>query len=405
MKKSLLAVAALGAFASAAQAQSSVTVYGILDEGFIGSTATLNTPSAVNKYTSEGFAPSAQSTSRLGFKGSEDLGGGMSAFFTYEIKMTPDSNQAVNSSTTQNRQSFVGLKKKGIGDFAIGTQYTLVHNAVAATDPGQQNNVLGDLIYTAGTGTALTTLVSSTGQYAYAGGTSYTIRQANALTLNTDNFGGFKGHAMFVNNNANQTQTAATTGGVSNSSGWGLGVDYTYNKLFLTANYQSFLARNTSATTSVYTLFGLGQNNSGGANVNDNQQYYAATYDFGILKAFAQYVNRQSTLNNNSAIYQKYSAEQIGVRSYVTPTIEVWASGGYGNFTPMGTSQPKTNLTAFQLGSNYWLSKRTNLYAIYGQVSQSNSTVSASVATTPSASTGYTSANANNYAVGVRHTF
>jgi len=85
MKKSLFALAAVGAFAGAAQAQSSVTVYGILDVGFQGvttrapysSTNMSQVKSNATRFTGEG----SESTSRLGFRGNEDLGGGTRAFF------------------------------------------------------------------------------------------------------------------------------------------------------------------------------------------------------------------------------------------------------------------------------------------------------------------------------------
>jgi len=91
MKKSLLALAAFGAFAGAAQAQSSVTVYGLLDMGYVG-TSTVQRGSGLNGTTANatpslsqqtsGISGGGQSTSRLGFRGTEDLGGGMNAFFT-----------------------------------------------------------------------------------------------------------------------------------------------------------------------------------------------------------------------------------------------------------------------------------------------------------------------------------
>jgi predicted porin len=97
----------------------------------------------------------------------------------------------------------------------------------------------------------------------------------------------------------------------------------------------------------------------------------------------------------NSNFFVKRSAEQIGVRSYITPTIEAWASGGLGRYSQFGTNQPTANFNGWQLGSNYWLSKRTNLYAIYGQ------TLVSTAATTSTT----TSAGFSNYAIGVRHTF
>jgi predicted porin len=416
MKKSLLAVAAMTAFAGAAQAQSSVTVYGILDMGYAGYNTRQATGTVVNKTTGNTFTQSAESTSRLGFKGVEDLGGGSSAFFTVELGLTPaNSAQAINTGTTQNRQSFVGLKKNGLGDFAFGTQYTPIHNAVSATDPGNTNNMMGNLIYTAGTG--------SQAPASNENGVSYTIRTNNALTLNSDTFAGFKAHAILIANNQNSNQTTSTVttptttqtiaGGINNQNGWGLGLDYTWNKFYATAALQQLKAQNpitytvtnnptTGQTTATFAagapvIFGAGQAATLGTNVQDNQYYIAATYDFGILKAYAQYLNRKVSLQEDSGYYLKRNAEQIGVRSYITPTIEAWASGALGKYTAFGYNNPAANLTAWQIGSNYWLSKRTNLYAIYGQVNTSN--VSIVNNANPA------SANANNYAIGVRHTF
>lgn len=378
MKKSLLAVAAIGAFASAAQAQSSVTVYGILDVGYVGANQRVTTPAAGTlKETTNAFSASAQSTSRLGFKGNEDLGGGLNAFFTVEFEVTPQASTYTNSA---NRQSFVGLNKKGLGAASIGRQYTPIHVAVGKTDPGQQNNVTGNVIYAASTGL--------TGSPVDGNSNAYTVRQSNMLLGQTDTFAGFTGKAFYAMSNQDTTQTAATTGGNTNANGWGLGVDYAWNKLLVTANFQSFKNDTTSSTTafSVSTTGALTV-----ANATDNQTYAAATYDFGILKAYGQWINRKVTSGLNSNGYLSRSAQQVGVRSYITPKIEGWGSMGNGRFNASGSSAPTANFNAWQLGSNYWLSKRTNLYAIYGQEQTSSTTVG--------------SQGGSNYAVGVRHTF
>ena len=397
MKKSLLAVAAIGAFASAAQAQSSVTVYGILDMGYIGTNTrgVTGTGASPNMKTNTNqFGNSAEQSSRLGFRGTEDLGGGTSAFFTAEFNLFGTGNSlsqetSFRSTTSgtgstisglQSRQAFVGLKKNGLGQFSIGNQYTMIHEAVGATDPGQQNNVVGSAIYpVAANGTDLTT-------------GAYTTRAANALVVKSDKFAGFSAKALYnlsqADSSANGSNASATTtgGGNVNNNGWGLGADYTWQKLLVTANYQSFINRTTNGAFST------------AANSNDNQTYVGATYDFGILKAYAGWVNRKITTTNS--LTAERTAQQIGVRSFVTPTIETWASVGNGRFssnTQSGTLAPaanpaSANFTAYQLGSNYWLSKRTNLYAIYGSSQQSSS------ATIPSE-------GANQYAVGLRHTF
>jgi len=429
MKKSLLAVAALGAFASAAQAQSSVTVYGILDMGYIGgstraSSSAITTNGGNTRVTTNKFGQSAESTSRLGFKGTEDLGGGTSAFFTAEFQLYPNdqylsgnsSSKDALSSTGQsggllNRQTFVGLKKNGIGQAAVGTQYTPVFNAGTATNPNGQNNMIGDLVYA-----GAPEIASVGGQAAGAVSASQTNRTANTLTIQTDNFGGFTGSAMYTLANANTSSVAngagvVTAGGNVNASGWGLGADFTIQKFYVAAAYQSLKQLtsttgvsgtpviSTTATSSTFSDWKTAQPSAGvagsGLNVQDNQFLAGATYDFGILKAYAQYISRKATATASSNYYLKRSAEQIGVRSYITPTIETWASGSLGRYTAFGANSPTANMNAWQLGSNYYLSKRTNLYAIYGQ----------QIISTTAVGTTNGSGSASNYAIGVRHTF
>jgi predicted porin len=424
MKKSLLAVAAIGAFASAAQAQSSVTVYGILDVGYIGGNTRASTTAATTKTTVNKFGESAESTSRLGFKGTEDLGGGSSAFFTAEFQLYPADGQlsgnnsvAGTSGGLLNRQTFVGLKKNNIGQAAFGTQYTPVFNAGTATNPNGQNNMIGDLVYAGSPEVAV-----NGGASAGALSASQTNRTSNTLTAQTANFAGFTASAMYTLNNQNVSSSAntagqITSGGNTNATGWGLGADYTYNKFYVTAAYQA-LKQLTSATNNGVTDVanfsakpavwstaqpapGTGTSattasiNGGAVNVQDNQFLAGATYDFGILKAYAQYISRKATATASSNYYVKRSAEQIGVRSYITPTIEAWASGSLGRYTAFGVNQPTANMNAWQLGSNYYLSKRTNLYAIYGQ----------QIVSTAATATTTGSGSASNYAIGVRHTF
>ena len=391
MKKSLLAVAAIGAFASAAQAQSSVTVYGIIDAGF-SSTSSRN---GANKATNALFNGSGNETSsRLGFKGTEDLGGGTSAFFTAELELSPDnSTQVLNG----NRQTFVGLGKKGLGKGAIGTQYTLMHDAVHATDPGESNNVVGSVIRpVAGASTASTVVGSG------SSGANHMVRATNMLKFNSDKFAGFGLNAAYIQNNSNTNQTvtgtatAAGTGGTANFNGWNLSADYTWQKLYVTAAYGSVKQEQNAsiATTTVATPATI----TAGTNPNTttNNTYVAGTYDFGILKAYAGWTNAKITDNFNSSQYLKRTGQQLGVRGKFTPTIEGWASVGNGRYTNYGVGTPTTNFNAWQLGSNYYLSKRTNLYAIYGQTIFSSSSAGG---LTPSG------AASSQYAMGVRHTF
>jgi predicted porin len=420
MKKSLLAVAAMGAFASAAQAQSSVTVYGILDVGYIGSNAregsTFTQKSA--------FGQNAETTSRLGFRGNEDLGGGMSAFFTVELGLTPnnanlsggtahDPIQATaqgSGTAIDNRQSFVGLKKNGIGQFAIGRQYTPVFVAGAATSPGQYNNVVGDMVYAGASSVWAATTSQAQGNN---NGIGYTNRASNAITAQTDRFGGLVVSAMVAMNNQDRTAAGgaggAGTAGTSNTN-WnmsGVGVDFRWQKLIVTGAYQAF---NTDYDTGVAAgtsqpVVSFGGNGvapaanlatftaQARAQIKDNQMLAGAVYDFGILKAYAQYTQRKvdaglgENLNRNG--------QQIGVRGNWTPKIESWASIGNGS-VKSAVNGVTANFTGYQLGTNYILSKRTNLYGIFGSTTTSSTS---GVGQLPGG------ASANQYALGVRHTF
>jgi len=256
MKKSLFALAAVGALTGVAHAQSSVTVYGVIDEGYVGGNTRIANPgqtvngvagssTGVTNSTSSAITSGAESTGRLGFKGNEDLGGGLSAVFTYEVKMDPNAANVIPTDLTQTRQAFVGLKKNGVGTVALGTQYTTIFNANAVTDPGMQNNMMGNVIYDKATGMYPSYSTNSTTNVNDFNGmtnnSSYTVRAANMLSVASDTFAGFQGNGFVVLNNKNTNQTNVTSGantagyalstGTTNSTAWGLGANYTWQKL------------------------------------------------------------------------------------------------------------------------------------------------------------------------------
>ena len=391
MKKSLLALAAMGAFAGAAQAQSSVTVYGILDMGFTGKSNTVPSTGVTTTTTSFSGAGS-ESSSRLGFRGTEDLGGGTRAFFTAEFQLYPTQESLSGNSVNglNNRQSFVGIGQKGIGQVAIGTQYTPIHIAMGRTTAAQQNNVVGDVIY-----------APTSTQGSDTNSAAYTVRQYTSLTAQSDRFAGFTVSGMYVNNNSSTSQTTS-----SNQQGYALGLNYVWTKLNLDAVYQVFKSEQQSLGVNSTTLLPVAMtasaasatNNPNGVNLQQTEMYFGGAYDFGILKAYAAYISRNavSTYNNNLSV--KRTAQQIGVRGNITKTVEGWAAIGNGRTNSVGVSttptqgSPYANFSGWQVGSNYWLSKRTNLYAIYGMTATSSTTTNFA-------------ASASQYAVGARHTF
>jgi predicted porin len=135
MKKSLLALAALGAFAGSAAAQSSVTLFGIVDLA-----ATWVETADVEKYL---LATSGNATSRLGFRGVEDLGGGLRAGFWLEGETFADDGNASAGATAAfnfRRRSTVSLMG-GFGEIRLGRDYTPTFWNWTVFDPFGTNGV------------------------------------------------------------------------------------------------------------------------------------------------------------------------------------------------------------------------------------------------------------------------
>ena len=139
MKKIAMSAAALGIISCGAQAQSSVTIYGIVD-------------SSVRYSTNENAAGGSKvqlaggplSGSRIGFKGTEDLGGGLSALFSLETGFGTDTGalqqQPASGTRLFGRESLVGLQG-GFGKLTVGRQYALIHDMVVSYDVYALSNV------------------------------------------------------------------------------------------------------------------------------------------------------------------------------------------------------------------------------------------------------------------------
>jgi predicted porin len=182
MKKSLFALAALGVFASAAQAQSSVTLYGILDTavGTVSNQYGIDPtfPASVNPYSATkattsttGMFNGGIQDSRWGLRGSEDLGGGLKANFQLESGLNLPTgqlnsaagalvaanqggntantvNNAANSSLDGqlfNRTAWVGLSDSKLGEIRVGKTYNFIYDTVVAFDPVQAAQLFSPL--------------------------------------------------------------------------------------------------------------------------------------------------------------------------------------------------------------------------------------------------------------------
>jgi len=130
MRKHYLAALLAGAGCVSAQAQSSVTLYGLIDTNL----EFLNHSSAKGgDVVQEGSG--GLSNTRFGMRGVEDLGGGNSAFFILEAGFNGNDGTAATAGTLFNRTSEVGLSNKTYGSLSAGLQYTAMYDILERYDP------------------------------------------------------------------------------------------------------------------------------------------------------------------------------------------------------------------------------------------------------------------------------
>ncbi len=189
MKKSLLALAALTAFAGVASAQSSVTLFGVVD---VNARSTKTGSTTIKSLSQDGNA-----SSRLGFRGVEDLGGGMRAGFWIEGALNPDTGNA--GGQTWQRRSTVSLMG-GFGEVRLGRDYTPSFWNYTVFDPFGTNGVASVTGVVSTLSSGATTLVRANNTIGYflpAMGGVYGQLQVAAGEATTGNkyFGGRIGYA------------------------------------------------------------------------------------------------------------------------------------------------------------------------------------------------------------------
>ncbi|MGO4479451.1 porin [Massilia sp. 2TAF26] len=233
MKKSALALAVLAAFSlnTQAQAQSNVQVYGLMDAGVEYVTNAGPNGNSMTRVVSGG-----KNTSRWGFRGTEDLGGGLKAVFNLEGGVLLDTG--AQDGTLFKRQANVGLEG-GFGRVVIGRSFTTTYDLVIKFDPlgfapnyswATSGNATGPSKY--GMTTAFDNLIKYTG---HTGGFTYgaTIGLGEQANSQADGRkyavggswfgGGFGVMASYEQVNGN---TVAATGNRDKTTAYHLGADY-----------------------------------------------------------------------------------------------------------------------------------------------------------------------------------
>jgi len=368
MKKSLIAFAALAAVAGVAQAQSSVTLYGIVDAGI--SYGTGNAAGNAIGLTSGGMA-----TPRWGVKGTEDLGGGLNAGFVLEQEINAGTgavggtygatgNLATAVTGNFNRAALVSLGSSSTGTLSLGRFNRPEYDLVPKYDAFEGGNV-GSLV-----------------RVGYIGNSNYPNIISTAASSSTQGDARLSNAAKFqsVSLSGVTVTLAHAFGGVAGqttaSSSDAATVEYSSGALALAAGY--------------------GNNNDTSGNRLDSTVTTFASYDAGSAKILGAYMTKNSKLTG-------ITTQVYGLGAIVPLTAATKARVQYVNaVNANGTQDAKASSIAVGLTND--LSKRTQLYAIYAYTNNNDTAKSyassAGLSYTPTA--GY---DPKVLAVGVKHAF
>ncbi|MDD3937269.1 porin [Rhodoferax sp.] len=347
MKKSLIALAVLAA-SGAAMAQSSVTLYGRLDAS-IGQTTEDKTSATgvVTENDQTRIDQSQLNTTFWGLKGTEDLGGGLTANFKLESGFALDTG--VGNTGIFERTATVGLAG-GFGAVNLGRQYTAYDSL-----RGASNNVWDSNLATTGT-------VWATGL------ADYTNRISNSVRYDSPVFGGISG-AVAIGLGENKSAT------VDASQNLSLHVKYAAGPLLVGYAHQTQKARVDAAGNAESATVTATQT------VDTKYNLFAASYDLGVAKLTGSYNQAKSGATKD----KEY---QVGVSA---PFGAFTVAAGYSNAKSEQAGRADLEGDGYTLVGTYDLSKRTTLYVGYKSTDVETGTVAKTEAST--------------FAAGVRHTF
>lgn len=340
MKKyvlSSLSLALIGA-AGAAHAQSTVTLYGLIDAGLAynsnggGAHSFVATSGTVNG-------------SRFGLKGQEDLGGGLKAVFTLENGFSVMNGTAKQGSRMFGRQAFVGLSSNQYGTVTLGRQYdSLVDNLAPLALTGTQFG-----------GTMAAHVYDNDNL-------NNNQRFNNTVKFQSIDYAGFKMGAMYAFSNSTD---------FGDNRAYSVGASYQFGGLKAAAGYLQINGGGSSTNTG---------GASGSSSTNDatfnagRQRTYGAGVNYAFGAANVGLLFTQTQLNNASRISSATAGTAVGITSGSARFTDYEVNGRY-NFTPawslsgayvftdasLNGASPKYHQITVQ--TDYALSKRTDVYA------------------------------------------
>lgn len=334
-----LAVATVAASPLFAAAQTNVQLYGILDAAI--SSQDVGGPEGRTTVVNSGN----QSSSRFGFRGTEDLGNGLKAMFNLEAGAAIDTG--AGDSALFGRRAVVGLEG-GFGSLTLGREYSPIAAVAAATDAFGQGFYGSNL-------SAFTT-------------NRLTRRLSNSVNYKSPSWNGLKLLAAY---SAGEITTANTPSGDLK----GVGVEYTLGGLYLGAGYHTI--KRVPAD-------------------EDKESAIGAAYKFDQLGGFEIKANWMAA-DREGAV--KYKQANLG------GSMPFGAHRVYANYQQQKQGAAKGN--SWALAYTYSLSKRTNVYASYASLDNNGSAVfglsSSSVNIAPAATA--LGKDPDVFSLGIRHTF
>jgi predicted porin len=412
MKKSLVALAAL-AVAGVASAQSSVTLFGVVDAAVSGysNKSDLAIPSLTNpflvdsiKASRTALSNSGYNSSRLGFRGTEDLGGGLAASFWLEAPISNDDGQTGIS--TFRRRSTVSLSG-GFGEVRLGRDYTPTFWNDTVFDPFGTNGVGTNLVSTANdafntfNGAAPPTVAGVPSVL----GNNY-VRASNSIGyFLPPNLGGFYGQVMYALHEQNKYDPGVTTPTALNNSRTGR---YVGGRIGY-ANGPLDVAGSYGQST-------VGDNFFVGTTTNVTTANLGASWDFGVVKLFGEYSQAKNEVDAENTFLTP--APDVDLKGYLLgATVPVgpglirvaYSAVKYDFNAPItlfGSDDPKAN--KFAIGYVHNLSKRTALYATVARIRNKNGaslTLGGPSFVTSFSGAAYLPKTSTGYDFGIRHAF
>lgn len=336
MQKKIIALAVAGLVSGGAFAQSNVTVYGIAGAYYMSAKVTDAAGVAVS---TSNVVSGGESGSRLGFRGTEDLGGGLKANFVVETGVTLDAPAATSLG---NRLATVGLSGDKWGSINLGHQYSPMHGHNASNDAGGYHD-LG---------------VVPRAQ-------AFATRVSNSMLYSSPNMSGFQGQLMlgFGENGASCSPTAAASANCKgNDDGYGLRLAYANGPVAVSYAYHSTKVATTGSLGAAAVAAVPGNAGtaaiaaSNGATGNNTAQAFGGSYDLGMAKLYAN-ITREST---NASVKTKTWSLGAGIKAGANGTVVL----SLANRNPDGANN---DTKGWELSYSHALSKRTNLYAGYIQ--------------------------------------